>query len=190
MQEDVPDSWGVQNQGSQSQDMRRGTPSSRVIVIGGGGAGDRPSAAHRCRQLLGYKRGRMGHLSFLAYLVVFSYLSVTASVSLDLTELRNKVSKIKVNPRGNLWATGHFMGKKSLFDYPGGYDTTSSRLPMNSPEGPKDLKSLLTRKMLDVALAQEAEGRRVRYDSGTEGTELIMKMIERYVKNTKSDEHP
>lgn len=31
---------------------------------------------------------------------------MTASMTLDLTELRNKVSKIKVNPRGNLWATG------------------------------------------------------------------------------------
>ncbi|KAL6468465.1 hypothetical protein MHYP_G00219890 [Metynnis hypsauchen] len=37
-------------------------------------------------------------------------------VGLDLTELRNKVAKIKVNPRGNLWATGHFMGKKSVAD--------------------------------------------------------------------------
>ncbi|MED6250560.1 hypothetical protein ATANTOWER_030445 [Ataeniobius toweri] len=33
---------------------------------------------------------------------------------LDLTELKNKISKLKVNPRGNLWATGHFMGKKSV----------------------------------------------------------------------------
>uniref|UniRef100_A0A3Q0QSK5 Neuromedin Ba n=1 Tax=Amphilophus citrinellus TaxID=61819 RepID=A0A3Q0QSK5_AMPCI len=37
-------------------------------------------------------------------------------LTLDLTELRNKVSKLKVNPRGNLWATGHFMGKKSIVD--------------------------------------------------------------------------
>uniref|UniRef100_UPI00398F6369 neuromedin Ba n=1 Tax=Pristiophorus japonicus TaxID=55135 RepID=UPI00398F6369 len=128
---------------------------------------------------------RVGHLSLLAYLVVFSYLSVAASVSLDLTELRNRVSKIKVNPRGKLWATGHFMGKKSLFDYPDGYDATPARLPLNSPEGPKDIQNLLTRKMLEVALAHEAEGRRVRYNSVTEGTGLIMKIIERYVKNTE-----
>lgn len=31
---------------------------------------------------------------------------MTSSMTLDLTELRNKISKIKVNPRGNLWATG------------------------------------------------------------------------------------
>lgn len=40
------------------------------------------------------------------YVVLFSFLSFTAAVSFDLTELRNKVAKIKVNPRGNLWATG------------------------------------------------------------------------------------
>uniref|UniRef100_A0A674PIM9 Neuromedin Bb n=1 Tax=Takifugu rubripes TaxID=31033 RepID=A0A674PIM9_TAKRU len=51
-------------------------------------------------------------------LLLFSFLYFTAAVSFDLTELRNKVAKIKVNPRGNLWATGHFMGKKSVKDSP------------------------------------------------------------------------
>uniref|UniRef100_A0A2K5TS42 Signal peptidase complex catalytic subunit SEC11 n=1 Tax=Macaca fascicularis TaxID=9541 RepID=A0A2K5TS42_MACFA len=32
----------------------------------------------------------------------------------DLPEPRNRAGKIRVHPRGNLWATGHFMGKKSL----------------------------------------------------------------------------
>ncbi|MEQ2178507.1 hypothetical protein GOODEAATRI_014744 [Goodea atripinnis] len=53
-----------------------------------------------------------------AYLVLFSFMSLSQAVSFDLTELRNKVAKIKVNPRGNLWATGHFMGKKSVMDTP------------------------------------------------------------------------
>uniref|UniRef100_A0A8C7F886 Neuromedin Bb n=1 Tax=Oncorhynchus kisutch TaxID=8019 RepID=A0A8C7F886_ONCKI len=57
-------------------------------------------------------------LGFFTYLVLFSYISVTTSVSFDLTELGNKVAKIKVNQRGNLWATGHFMGKKSVMDSP------------------------------------------------------------------------
>ena len=43
----------------------------------------------------------------LIHLFQFSYISKTSSVSLDLSELRNKVAKIKVNPRGNLWATGN-----------------------------------------------------------------------------------
>ncbi|XP_054627622.1 neuromedin Bb [Dunckerocampus dactyliophorus] len=54
----------------------------------------------------------------LTYLLFFSLTSFTSAVSFDLTELRNKVAKIKVNPRGNLWATGHFMGKKSVMDNP------------------------------------------------------------------------
>ncbi|MFT7798544.1 neuromedin-B [Arapaima gigas] len=44
------------------------------------------------------------------------YFPLATSARVDLTELRNQVSKIKVNPRGNLWATGHFMGKKNVVD--------------------------------------------------------------------------
>uniref|UniRef100_A0A8C9Y9Q7 Neuromedin B n=1 Tax=Sander lucioperca TaxID=283035 RepID=A0A8C9Y9Q7_SANLU len=53
---------------------------------------------------------------FLFSFILMSYIAMTSSMTLDLTELRNKISKIKVNPRGNLWATGHFMGKKSVVD--------------------------------------------------------------------------
>ena len=42
----------------------------------------------------------------LSSFIFISYIAVTSSMTLDLTELRNKISKIKVNPRGNLWATG------------------------------------------------------------------------------------
>ncbi|XP_062926181.1 neuromedin-B-like [Mobula hypostoma] len=126
----------------------------------------------------------MGYLGFLAYLVVFSYLSVSSAVSLDLTEANN-VSKIKVNPRGNLWATGHFMGKKSLSDYPDGYDDTPALLPLTSPEDTKTIGSLLSRRMLEIALAQEAKGKRVRYGSGAQETGLITKIIERYGRSTK-----
>uniref|UniRef100_A0A3B4W8Y7 Neuromedin Bb n=1 Tax=Seriola lalandi dorsalis TaxID=1841481 RepID=A0A3B4W8Y7_SERLL len=52
----------------------------------------------------------------LSSFILISYIAMTSSMTLDLTELRNKISKIKVNPRGNLWATGHFMGKKSVVD--------------------------------------------------------------------------
>ncbi|XP_061819531.2 neuromedin Bb [Nerophis lumbriciformis] len=54
----------------------------------------------------------------LTYFLFFSLTSFTTAVSFDLSELRNKVAKIKVSPRGNLWATGHFMGKKSVMDTP------------------------------------------------------------------------
>uniref|UniRef100_A0A673CPB1 Neuromedin Ba n=1 Tax=Sphaeramia orbicularis TaxID=375764 RepID=A0A673CPB1_9TELE len=56
------------------------------------------------------------HSGLLCSFILFSYIAMTSSMTLDLTELRNKVSKIKVNPRGKLWATGHFMGKKSVLD--------------------------------------------------------------------------
>uniref|UniRef100_A0A665VD44 Neuromedin Bb n=1 Tax=Echeneis naucrates TaxID=173247 RepID=A0A665VD44_ECHNA len=52
----------------------------------------------------------------LSSFILISYFAMTSSMMLDLTELKNKVSKLKVNPRGNLWATGHFMGKKSVVD--------------------------------------------------------------------------
>uniref|UniRef100_A0A3Q3LU13 Neuromedin Ba n=1 Tax=Mastacembelus armatus TaxID=205130 RepID=A0A3Q3LU13_9TELE len=52
----------------------------------------------------------------LSSFILIAYIAMTSSMTLDLTELRNKVSKIKMNPRGNLWATGHFMGKKSVVD--------------------------------------------------------------------------
>lgn len=50
-----------------------------------------------------------GHCKYklFAFIMLFN-ISLSTAVSLDLTELRNKVSKIKVHPRGNLWATGMF----------------------------------------------------------------------------------
>lgn len=57
----------------------------------------------------GLTLGTVCHGGLLTYLVMLSLLSLTtAAVSFDLTELRNKVAKIKVNPRGNLWATGRW----------------------------------------------------------------------------------
>ncbi|XP_029290165.1 neuromedin Ba [Cottoperca gobio] len=53
---------------------------------------------------------------FLSSFILMSYVAMTSSMTFDLTELRSKISKSKMNPRGNLWATGHFMGKKSLPD--------------------------------------------------------------------------
>lgn len=50
-----------------------------------------------------------GHCKYrlFAFIMIFN-ISLSTAVSLDLTELQNKVSKIKVHPRGNLWATGMF----------------------------------------------------------------------------------
>lgn len=53
---------------------------------------------------------RAGFISF----ILLSFVSVNSAMSLDLTELRNKVSEIKVNPRWNLWASGERNNDASL----------------------------------------------------------------------------
>ncbi|XP_061037740.1 neuromedin-B isoform X2 [Eubalaena glacialis] len=50
----------------------------------------------------------------LGGLLLFALLAAGAApFSWDLPEPRSRASKIRVHPP-NLWATGHFMGKKSL----------------------------------------------------------------------------
>ncbi|KAM9711935.1 neuromedin-B isoform 1-T1 [Dama dama] len=58
---------------------------------------------------------RAGGARLLGGLLLFTLLAAGAApLSWDLPEPRSRASKIRVHPRGNLWATGHFMGKKSL----------------------------------------------------------------------------
>ncbi|XP_036271560.1 neuromedin-B isoform X1 [Pipistrellus kuhlii] len=49
-----------------------------------------------------------------AVLLLALLAASTASLGWDLREPRSRAGRIRVHPRGNLWATGHFMGKKSL----------------------------------------------------------------------------
>ncbi|XP_049761596.1 neuromedin-B isoform X1 [Elephas maximus indicus] len=57
---------------------------------------------------------RAGGARLLGGLLLFALLAAGAArLSWDLPEPRSRASKIRVHPRGNLWATGHFMGKKS-----------------------------------------------------------------------------
>ncbi|XP_006229507.1 neuromedin-B isoform X1 [Rattus norvegicus] len=56
-----------------------------------------------------------GSTWLLRGLLLFAlFVSGITPFSWDLPEPRSRASKIRVHPRGNLWATGHFMGKKSL----------------------------------------------------------------------------
>ncbi|XP_053452223.1 neuromedin-B isoform X2 [Nycticebus coucang] len=51
----------------------------------------------------------------LAGLLLVALLAAgVAPLSGALPEPCSQAGKIRVHPRGNLWATGHFMGKKSL----------------------------------------------------------------------------
>ncbi|XP_055970266.1 neuromedin-B isoform X1 [Sorex fumeus] len=51
----------------------------------------------------------------LLFLLLTLLVASAAPLSWDPPEPSGRAaSKIRVHPRGNLWATGHFMGKKSL----------------------------------------------------------------------------
>uniref|UniRef100_A0A4W5K659 Neuromedin Bb n=1 Tax=Hucho hucho TaxID=62062 RepID=A0A4W5K659_9TELE len=123
---------------------------------------------------------------FFTYLVLFSYISVTTSVSFDLTELGNKVAKIKVNQRGNLWATGHFMGKKSVMDSPllqspDGQSVDAFELAL-SPEqnGMGNLFQDVLRVALQAQLRDDTENRSKNQETG-----LLMKILESYIQNNR-----
>ncbi|KAA0723294.1 Neuromedin-B Neuromedin-B-32 [Triplophysa tibetana] len=125
------------------------------------------------------------HCGFFTYLVMFSfYVSVSSSVSLDLTELRNKVAKIKVNPRGNLWATGnamctlgHFMGKKSVKDtqlFP-----IKDTAAMNAQVEPTDIYD----EMLKIALQTLIDSQDI--IPKIRETALLMKILSNYIEGNR-----
>ncbi|XP_053933916.1 neuromedin-B isoform X5 [Cuculus canorus] len=76
------------------------------------------------------------------------------AVHLDFAEHRSQAAKIKVNPRGNLWATGHFMGKKSVTGSPHLEPPEEPAVP--TAFGPslrallEEMVELLTRELLRV----------------------------------------
>ncbi|KAJ1181015.1 hypothetical protein NDU88_006226 [Pleurodeles waltl] len=133
---------------------------------------------------------RLLQLGLLAYLLVSAFISATAAVSVDLSEQRNKVAKIKVNPRGNLWATGHFMGKKSIPDSPV-LEYPEEGVAMNSvPCSPalflEDMKDLLIRELLKMPLQQRPlDESRVKFDLNDQATGLLMKILEKYIENSR-----
>ncbi|XP_069480850.1 neuromedin-B [Ambystoma mexicanum] len=133
---------------------------------------------------------RLFQLGCLAYLLLSAFLCATAAVSVDLSEQRNKVAKIKVNPRGNLWATGHFMGKKSLPDsqvleYPEEAAAVNS-IPCSPALFVEDMKDLLIRELLKIPLQQrQLDESRVKFDLNDQASGLLMKILEKYVENSR-----
>ncbi|XP_019722109.1 neuromedin Bb isoform X2 [Hippocampus comes] len=119
---------------------------------------------------------------FLTSLVVLSLASVSTAVSFDLTELRNKVSKIKVNPRGNLWATGHFMGKKSVMETPLLSSTEAQgvgALEISRTQGHSGLSELF-RNFLHAAMQAQVDSQKSRLK--TEEAEMLMRILEMYTQ--------
>ncbi|KAJ8417341.1 hypothetical protein AAFF_G00285680 [Aldrovandia affinis] len=140
--------------------------------------------------MAGVTLNRVYQLGLLTYFLLFSYISVTTSVSIDLTELRNKVAKIKVNPRGNLWATGHFMGKKSVVDSsllgsPGEPAMNAVQVALNSEQHAQDLRELITQEVLKIALQAQLQDTRGKQDSNDQDMGLIMKIFESYIRNSR-----
>ncbi|NXJ11646.1 NMB protein, partial [Odontophorus gujanensis] len=80
------------------------------------------------------------------------------AVHLDFSEHRSQAAKIKVNPRGNLWATGHFMGKKSVTGTPHLDAPGQPAVPMAFSPSLRalleDVVELLTRELLKILLQE------------------------------------
>ncbi|CAL9701954.1 unnamed protein product [Knipowitschia caucasica] len=121
------------------------------------------------------------HYGFFAYLVI-SFMPFTAAVSFDLTELRNKVAKIKVNPRGNLWATGHFMGKKSVVDAPLMPSSRIQRmdaLDMSEQSALTDMLQEFLRMAMDTQMETQ-ESRSKDLESN-----MLLEILQNYLQNRK-----
>ncbi|XP_039540226.1 neuromedin Ba [Pimephales promelas] len=119
--------------------------------------------------------------SLLFALIMLFNISLSTSVSFDLTELRNKVSKIKVHPRGNLWATGHFMGKKSISNSQPQDSPFSSKLLRNTvgeeSESSEDLREMISQELLKVAQLEQPKGTRDVYN---QDRDFIVKLLKSY----------
>ncbi|KAJ0056308.1 hypothetical protein NL108_004594 [Boleophthalmus pectinirostris] len=125
------------------------------------------------------------HCGLFAYLVVLSFMPITAAVSFDLTELRNKVAKIKVNPRGNLWATGHFMGKKSVVDTPLLPSQSLDALDMSLPAEQSALAQLF-QEFLRMALETQMETQETQETRSKDlETNLLMEILQSYLQKRK-----
>ncbi|XP_014698107.1 neuromedin-B isoform X2 [Equus asinus] len=109
---------------------------------------------------------RAGGARLFGGLLLFALLAAsTAPLGWDLPEPRSRAGKIRVHPRGNLWATGHFMGKKSLaIPSPLGTAPHISLRDQRLQLSHDLLRILLLKKALDLSLdspashTQEAAG--------------------------------
>ncbi|XP_042599882.1 neuromedin Ba isoform X1 [Cyprinus carpio] len=154
-----------------------------------------------------------GHCRYrlFAFIMLFN-VSLSAAVSLDLTELRNKVSKIKVHPRGNLWATGmfsfnrhairikllnqfpviivgllagHFMGKKSISNSQFQDSPFSSKPPRNTLResgSAEDLRELITQEVLRAALQAQLQDLKRTQDVYNQETDFMVKLLKSYIE--------
>ncbi|XP_050822811.1 neuromedin-B [Gopherus flavomarginatus] len=127
----------------------------------------------------------------LGCLLLFSFLSAAPAGRADFAEPLGRAARIKVNPRGSLWATGHFMGKKSiaaspLLESPG--DAAANSIPVAfSPTLRavlQDMKELLTRELLKILLQERLiDENQGKSELQNQETGLVMKVLEKYLSN-------
>uniref|UniRef100_A0A8C2SPE4 Neuromedin B n=2 Tax=Coturnix japonica TaxID=93934 RepID=A0A8C2SPE4_COTJA len=121
-------------------------------------------------------------------LLLLCGVALGPAVHLDFAEHRSQAAKIKVNPRGNLWATGHFMGKKSVPGTPQLDALGQPVVPMAF--GPslrallEDVVELLTRELLKILLQERLlDENQGKYDLTDQETGLLTKVLEKYFSN-------
>ncbi|KAM7103676.1 neuromedin-B [Ciconia maguari] len=110
------------------------------------------------------------------------------AVHLDFAEHRSQAAKIKVNPRGNLWATGHFMGKKSVTGSPHLESPEEPAVPMVFSPSLRalleDMMELLIRELLKILLQERLlDENQGKYDLTDQETGLLEKVLEKYFSN-------
>ncbi|XP_041504982.1 neuromedin-B isoform X1 [Microtus oregoni] len=97
--------------------------------------------------------GRTRGSRLLRSLLLFVLFTAgVAPFNWDLPEPRSRASKIRVHPRGNLWATGHFMGKKSL------EPPSLSLVGTAPPNIQRDQRLQLSHDLLRILLLKKALG--------------------------------
>ncbi|XP_075753580.1 neuromedin-B [Pelodiscus sinensis] len=127
----------------------------------------------------------------LGCLLLLACLPAAPAARPDLAEPRSRAPRIKVHPRGNLWATGHFMGKKSiatspLLESPGDAAAGSGPVAFDPTlrAALGDVEELLTRELLSL-LAQERrlDGSRGRADLHSQEMSLVRKVLAKYLSD-------
>ncbi|XP_061451886.1 neuromedin-B-like [Rhineura floridana] len=123
--------------------------------------------------------GRILPVGGLAYLLLFATLSVSPSL------------EGPIRLRENLWATGHFMGKKSTLSSSHVQSTSLEKAdPNNTPKAfspvltgvLEDMKDLLTREFLKILLQERLlEENRGKHDLKDQEPPSFIKFLGKYI---------
>ncbi|KAE8617059.1 hypothetical protein XENTR_v10008971 [Xenopus tropicalis] len=116
---------------------------------------------------------RMLPLGFLAHLLLFSFIPL--SFCMDFSEDTGKLDKFSLlHRRGNQWAIGHFMGKKSLRDT---YNLGKQDMESEDfhPKTMESMRGTFFREPLRSLLPSQRE----------EAQQLLKKIMDHYIKTSQ-----